>query len=252
MSILFPEHGRIQCSRCFETEWAYQQVEQWQMRNDPTASGSRTPTILVLGFSKGATQADLFDGKDFDRIAFGGEQTRKNLTDILRAVRLLKPDEHADDKIRANETEFHFASLVRCSLARYDHKASIKTGRPTYTTSGELVTKSFEEIPHIIDNCCDQFLKTLPVSVRLIVVFGVSDGYFRKFRQQMKKLHPNGFQDINRVAYRNDLFVWVHLTHPSRGNGTRTAWLYGNSTTTSGMKREMAAQVIEQFGFARN
>src|SRR5205823_5625698 len=159
-------HGRLDCSRCFKNSESFQQLGQWRMRRDPGAWGSTRPKYLVMGFSKGATQADIYANGDFDDVAFGGEITRRNLTNILRKVRLLKPDETVDEKIRATERDFHFASLVRCSLSRYDEKESAKRGHAVYTTYGPLITKSFSEIPHVIDQCTDVFLARLPDSFR--------------------------------------------------------------------------------------
>ncbi len=106
-------------------------------------------------------------------------------------------------------------------------------------------------MPQIIDACTDQFLTTLPDTLRLIVLHGVDDSYVRKFRAQMAKLHPNGFHQINTVAYENKEFVWVHLTHPSKGNGTIGAWLNKDESDTSGRKRVLAARVIRERGFSR-
>ena len=153
-------------------------------------------------------------------MAFGDEITRRNLTNILRKVRLLKPDETVDEKIRATERDFHFASLMRCSLSRYDEKESAKRGHAVYATSGPLITKSFSEIPHVIDQCTDVFLARLPDSLRAIIVLGVTDSYIQSFRKKMRDLHPAGFREINAVAYENSCVLWIHLTHPSRGNGT--------------------------------
>jgi hypothetical protein len=241
----FPTHGRLNCSRCFKNGESIQQIGRWQMKRDPGAWGSARPKYLVLGCSKGATQVNIYANGDFDSVAFGGECTRRNLTNILRKVGLLMPHETVDEKIRAGEKEFHFASLVRCSLSRYDSKNS------AYRTSGPLIIKAFSEVSSVIDNCADAFLTNLPDTLRVILVLGVDNTYIKKFRDKMRGLHPIGFRDINEVAYENERMLWVHLTHPSKGNGTLKAWLTGGANETSGRKRELAFQILRDRGLCR-
>lgn len=248
---LLPIHGRLNCSRCFKDGVLSQKRDQWCMRRDPGAWGSSYPKYLVLGFSKGSTQADIYANGNFDDVAFGGEITRRNLTNILRKVGLLKSGETVDSRICATEKEFHFGSLVRCSLSRYDEQGSSKRGRPVCKTSGPLITKSFSEIPKVIDQCVSSFLARLPNSLRLIIVLGVTDSYIRNIRKKMKELHPDGFREINRVAYENNRLLWVHLTHPSKGNGTLNAWLSSDSDNGSGRKRELAIEALRQKGLCR-
>jgi hypothetical protein len=221
------------------------------MRRDPGAWGSAQPKYLVLGFSKGRTQADIYANGNFDEVAFGGEHTRRNLTNILQTVGLLKPDETVDEKIRATEKDFHFASLVRCSLSRYDQRASAKLGSPVYATSGQLTTKAFSEVRQIIDECTGVFLTNLPESLKAVLVLGVTDAYIKSVREKMRELRPVGFRVLNAVAYENDRVLWVHLTHPSRGNGTLNAWLTSGTNETSGHKRELASQVLRDRGLCR-
>ena len=239
-----PIHGRLNCSRCFKHGESFQQIGQWQMRRDPGAWGSARPKYLVLGFSKGATQADIYANGDFDDVAFGGERTRRNLTSILRKVGLLKPDETVHEKIRATEKDFHFASLVRCSLSRYDAEASEKRGRSVYVTSGRLIAKAFSEVGHVIDECADAFLTRLPDSLKAVLVLGVTDSYIKSVREKMCDLYPSNFRIINAVAYENDRLLWIHLTHPSMGNGTLNRWLTGGIDDASGRKRELAYQTL--------
>lgn len=240
----FPGHGRISCNRCFPKNTLLMPVGAWQVRNDPGAWGSSNPSILVLGFSKGATQTNIYDTGAFDDVAFGG-RSRANLTDILRCVRLLKPNERVDDKIRNGEPDFAFGSLVRCSLARWNAK------KGTYETSGALIKKSFQEIPKILTNCANTFLHSLPARTKLIIMLGVDDGYIRACQNLMQQIHPEGFQAINAVSYGTPEHLWVHLTHPSPGNGTRSEWLSGAPISTSGYKRELAKNTILANGFAR-
>lgn len=246
-----PMHGRLNCSRCFKNGESFRQVDKWRMWRDPGAWGSGNPKYLVLGFSKGATQADIYRKGDFDEVAFGGDRTRRNLTDVLRRVGVLKLNETVDEKISASEKEFHFASLVRCSLSRYDDEASAKRGCPVYTTSGRLISKAFSEVGQVIDTCTSTFLTSLPESLKVVLVLGVTDSYIKNFRRRMQEVHPQGFHVINVVAYEDHRLLWVHLTHPSKGNGTLNAWLTSGSNEPSGRKRELAYQILRARGLCR-
>lgn len=246
---VFPLHGRLTCSNCFTSQTAsVQDIGKWRMRKDPGAWGSSTPKYVVMGFSKGATQADIYATGSFNDVAFGGEVTRRNLTNILKTVGLLRSSEQIDQKIKATEREFHFGSLVRCSMSRYDDKESAKQGVPVYASSGPLVTKSFVEIPEIIDRCAKTFLGAIPKSVKAMIVLGVTDAYVRSFQKKMQALHPEGFRVINKMAYRNNEMLWVHVTHPSRGNGTLNAWLTRGGGDTSGHKRLLAIEALRSVG----
>jgi hypothetical protein len=245
----FPVHGRIVCRLCFHGTGNVRLVRNWKIINDPCAAGGHKPEILVLGFSKGATQAGLYKKEVVGNVMFGGKQTRQNLTAILRAVKLLGENERVDDRIRKGETRFAFASLVRCSLSRVDEKATAPRGRKVFKSSGALITKAFSEIPEIIDNCATRFLKNLPSSVKLIIMLGSSDRYIKHCKQLMKKMHPAGFMELNEVAYRNDRHVWVHLTHPSKGNGTLKAWLHGTRDNTSAIKKQKAEEIVKSINW---
>ncbi|MEW8403485.1 MAG: hypothetical protein AB2689_21730 [Candidatus Thiodiazotropha taylori] len=256
-----PDHGQLNCRICFESDSPIiRPHSKWIVRNDPGSWGSKTPDIVVLGFSKGATQSDIYQNGSFDDVAFGSDETRRNLTNILRRAKLLLPSETSDEKIREAEEEFSFGSLVRCSCARLDEKESARKGRDVYKTSGQLIVKSFSEIPKIIDNCSKMYLVDLPSSVKLVCFLGVTDAYIKNCKSLMRSLYPNGFKEINGIAYKTNQFLCVHLTHPSKGNGTIDAWLntdVANPTEStrkiaSAKKREMAINTIEENSLARS
>ncbi|NVZ07996.1 hypothetical protein HW932_01820 [Allochromatium humboldtianum] len=254
------KHGRLDCRDCFNSPDAtIKPHPKWKLRNDPGSWGSRNPRIMVVGFSKGSTQSDIYQSGNFDDVAFGGQETRRNLTDILRRVKLLSPLETSDQKIKETEQEFYFTSLVRCSCARIDEKESLEKGREVYKTSGELMVKSFKEIPWIISNCTQKYLSSIPSSVDLVCLLGVTDPYIRQCRNLFRFLYPDGFKEIDAVTYRTKNFLCVHLTHPSKGNGTIKAWLNADTRNpsessrkkASAIKREMAINSITTNGLAR-
>lgn len=192
--VQLPVHGPIVCARCFQANQSEKDLGAWHVVNDPGAWGSSNPAILILGFSKGATQAGIYKTGRFDDVAFGG-RSRGNLTAILRRVHLLRPDERVDEKIHVGEKDFAFGSLVRCSLSRKSSNDN------SYKSSGALIVKSFQEVPQILATCAAAFLRPLPERTRLIVMLGVDERYIRECKKFMQRLYPEGFREINAVSY---------------------------------------------------
>ena len=241
---LLPKHGKLDCRLCFSNSSEVNECGKWRIRNDPGAWGTSTPKYLVLGFSKGSTQADIYRNGDFDSVGFGGFETRRNLTNVLRSVGLLHNWEHVDSKFCATEHEFHFASLVRCSLARLNEKKLASSGDRTYQTSGERIVKSFSEVPQYLRNCSTKYLRDLPASVKLVAMLGTDNRYIKNIKALIGSLHPTSFREVNSVSFMASGALWVHLTHPSKGNGHLSAWLKGDQSNTSGGKRNLAAKMI--------
>ena len=63
------------------------------------------PEYLVLGFSKGATQAGFYDHGTFENVAFAGMRPR--LTLALQAVGVLTETESVDEKISNPNSKVH-------------------------------------------------------------------------------------------------------------------------------------------------
>ena len=49
-------HGWLDCWHCYNENKDPFVYNNWELHNDPGYAGSSSPRILVLGFSKGATQ----------------------------------------------------------------------------------------------------------------------------------------------------------------------------------------------------
>ena len=202
----------------------------WNMKNDPGAWGSSKPEVLVLGFSKGSTQANIYEKGDFNDIAFGGP-SRNRLDQALKCVGLLQPSEHVSDMISNNNSKMAFGSLVRCSLTRQDNQDK-------HSCSGALINKSFKEIPDVLNNCVSQYLAVLPEETKLIVLLGVGDAYVKNCRLLLSKIGE--VEEINSVSYKVNDKMFVHLTHPSPANGHFNAWVQGEK------KQKLAALAINQ------
>ena len=239
---MFPKHGRIDCRVCFENDTNLAPLHNdWKMVNDPGAwGGSENPEYLVLGFSKGATQANYYNKGSFEDVAFKGMRPR--LTEALRAVGVLSKTEIIDTKINDSKSNIAFGSLIRCSVSRLDIKASQQKNKEVYSCTGPLIKKSFKEIPDVISSCTDKFLSHLPKSIKVVFLLGNDNGYVKSCRELLKRKFHGDLKEINSMAVTADNRIWVHLAHPSGMNGHFNKWL--NSNEGAGIKRKEAIASI--------
>jgi hypothetical protein len=240
---MLPNHGKIKCTDCYEgTDKEFVKPHpEWQMINDPGAwGGSSQPEFLVLGFSKGSTQAGIYNKGKFEDIAFAGMRPR--LTQALQALGALSSNETVDEKINNPTSNIAFGSLIRCSVSRLDKKASVKAGTAVYGCTGPLITKSFKEIRHVINKCANKFLTEIPNTVKVVFFLGNTDAYVQSCQSLVRGLYPEDFHQINPMAIRANNRLWIHLTHPSGLNGHFKTWL--NANTGSGLKRIQALEVF--------
>ena len=232
-----PAHGRIACRKCFTTDGDVKEVGLWQAVNDPSAWGATEPKVLVLGFSKGFTQATASLGGNFEAIPFKGMRPR--LTSALRRIGMLSESETVETKFSAGETDFAFGSLVRCSLSRLN----AKTGKRACT--GDIMPRAFvEPVQEVVRRCGDTFLSKLPASVRVVVMLGTGDAYMSGCRSLIQSIYGAGFRGINDVAYQTPGVIWVHITHPSGMNGYFNPWIEGNASNPSGNKLVKALEAL--------
>jgi len=231
---MLPEHGKIDCRLCYPADANEATPHRlWRMRNDPGAWGGREPEWLVLGFSKGSTQADYYANGSFDDVAFAGMRSR--LERILKRLGALPSGVSLNDAIANPEGNIAFGSLIRCSVARQDSKAK-------YQCSGSLITKSFKEIPQVIAACTNQFLKHLPDSVKIVVMLGNNSSYVKPCHDLIREMFPEGVEELNEVAVRADGRLWVHVAHPSGANGHFERWM--ESGTGASRKRKLVEAAL--------
>jgi hypothetical protein len=237
-------HGKISCRACFANAQGDVVTPHpaWRMVNDPGAWGSSNPDFLVLGFSKGATQAGIYKKKRFEDIAFAGMRPR--LTQALQAMGVLTDRETSDQKISDPESNVAFGSLIRCSVSRRDEKATAKSGTDVYACTGPLISKSFDEIPNIVRTCALTYLTSLPKSVRIVFFLGNTDSYVKNCQRLIQDMFPGDFFRFNSMAVKADGRFWIHLAHPSRLNGHFNDWLISNSG--AGTKRIEANHAVEE------
>jgi hypothetical protein len=235
---MFPAHGRVDCRMCFANSGRETNPHpKWRMVNDPGAWGSSTPEWLVLGFSKGSTQADVYAKGLFEDIAFAGMRDR--LTRALRHFSIIGPGERVDAYIADPHSRVAFGSLVRCSVSRLQ----VKGGVESYSCTGPIINKSFTEIPQVVRRCTERFLGALPPSLKGVMLLGNGDGYIEAYREVLRRLHNRDFEVLNPVATRAAGIPWIHLSHPSGLNGHFESWLTGDPAS-GGQKRIWAEEAL--------
>jgi hypothetical protein len=197
------------------------------MTNNPLAWGNPAPEVLVLGFSKGPTQAGALANQPHDQIAFRGGRT--SLAKILYHVGLLSaPDSRlVDQAITSRTGRFHFGSLIRCTVERFDKKEATWKG-----TGGGMLDKfvacDFGRV--VLDNCSSRFLGNLPPETKLIVMLGLGTGgnYVAACRQALGRARPGRWRTINDVTYTDDKIVVVHTEHFASQGALLPDWLSGD------------------------
>ncbi|WP_330114360.1 hypothetical protein SA496_20155 [Pseudomonas sp. JS3066] len=228
-----PSHGRVSCSRCHsdiapQFDASKRTEGDWRITANPMSWGSTKPEIVVLGFSKGPTQVGALDFTPHDEIAYKG--SRLNVGKILAHVGLIPTDEpdrlkkHVDQLIADKSGRFHFASLIRCTVERYDRKSASWKG------SGGGMLDKFIETPFgklVTTNCTTTFLRDLPEETRLIIMFGLGTNlnYVASAYRMFRSARPGDWKMINSVAYTDGKITVVHVEHFASQGALIPNWL---------------------------
>ena len=231
IAVDLPKHGRIECTLCHQGQpYLFDKTrtegDGWRITNNPLAWGNSRPEVVVLGFSKGPTQAGALSSVHHDKIAYKGGRT--NLAKILHHIGLLPSSEAqlVDHAISARDGRFHFGSLVRCTVERFDAKRGEWLG-----TGGGMLDKftasSFGS--DIVSRCGSRFLGNLPTETRLVVMLGLgtSGNYVKSCRDLFASVRPGGWQIINDVAYTDGKITVVHTEHFQSQGALIPNWLSG-------------------------
>jgi hypothetical protein len=161
----------------------------------------------------------------------------------MQALSLLDSEDHVGKHINANEKNFHFASLFRCSVSMYDPK------KGDYSKSGGGILEKFlqaVETREIAHNCTENYVKNLPSRTRLVVLLGNSDKYVDGCKSLAERLYPN-VRWLNRVAYTDGSVTWVHCIHAAAQGNHVPRWLSGGESAI-GRKLRPAQEAVEQSG----
>jgi hypothetical protein len=232
---LLPASGRIECAICHRGQsYAFDltrtEDDGWRITDNPLAWGNPSPEILVLGFSKGPTQAGALAKQPHDQIAFRGGRT--NLAKILHHIGLLPApsSELVDRAIADGRGRFHFGSFVHCTVERYDPKEPDPNKRWKGTGGGMLdkfVAHDFGKA--IVEKCATRYLVDLPPETKLIVMLGLGTrgNYVQACRQVFAKARAGHWRTINAVTYTDGKVVVVHTEHFASQGALLPNWLSG-------------------------
>ena len=159
-----PASGRIACSLChakpvvFDETRTERNERDWRITANPLSWGNQRPEVLVLGFSKGPSQAG-----ELRRLPHNGIPYRKGrlqVGKILSHIGLLQPAKPEELKslveraIADTNGRFGWGSLIRCTVERFD------TGRHEWVGSGGMIDQ-FMATPFGQENI-DHMCNSLP------------------------------------------------------------------------------------------
>lgn len=231
-----PCHGRIDCTLCYEGQSvAFDQTRQekdgWRITANPLAWGNVTPEVVVLGFSKGPTQAGALAASLHDEIAYKGG--RLAVGKILAHIDLIPSGDNIALKETVNKLiaersgRFHFGSLVRCTVERHDEKSGQWKGSGGGMLD-KFVATSFGT--SIAGQCSVNFLANLPSKTRLVVMFGLGTrgNYVTEARKLIEKARPGHWSTVNEVAYSDGKVTFVHVEHFASQGALLPNWLGEN------------------------
>lgn len=228
-----PPHGRVECALCHPDQgYAFDvtrtERSNWRITNNPLAWGNSEPEIVVLGFSKGPTQAGALRNTPHDQIAFRSGRT--NLAKILHHVGLLPaPDARLVDRAISDRSgRFHFGSLIRCTVERFDSKKGGWTG-----TGGGMLDKfvAGEFGRSVVTACATRFLTETPKRTKLIVMLGMgtSGNYVAACRRTFAHVRGGPWRTVNEVTYTDGELVIVHTEHFAAQGALLPNWLSGHA-----------------------
>ena len=234
-----PMRGRVDCTRCFPSGTpvdfdATKRVSpdaDWRITSNPLAWGNVEPEILVLGFSKGPTQAGALASEPHDRIAYKG--SRRQVGKILAHIGAVAepPDGDfggmVDCLIADRNGRFHFGSLVRCTVERFDKKKRCWKG-----SGGGMLDRFMDSKfgMEVAGNCASRFLGELPAKTKLVVMFGLGSklNYVSAARKLVETARPGNWRKVNEVAYADGSVTFVHVEHFASQGRLIPDWLGEN------------------------
>lgn len=227
-----PLHGRVNCTKCFKAcdsvrfDTTKRTENDWRITANPLAWGNEDPEIIVLGFSKGPTQAGALASADHDEVAYKGSRT--NVGKILKHVGLLNQSAGEDlselvSRLIANRTgRFHFGSLIRCTVERNANGAWKGSGGGMLD---KFIAKPFGQ--EVSNNCTERFLKNPSKRTKLILMFGMGTklNYIHESFNLYKKVRGGSWKWINEVSYTDGKVTVVHVEHFASQGALIPQWL---------------------------
>lgn len=231
-----PKHGKIKCDKCFINstpifDQEQEECEGWRIKLNPLAWGNQNPEVVILGFSKGPTQAGALTSTPHNEIAYKG--SRLNVGKIMAHVGLIpllpleKLKKRVDELISDPNCKFHFGSLIRCTVEIYDEKTKKWKG-----SGGGMLDKfvATEFGQFVSGNCTKEYLGKLPNSTKLVLMFGLGtkQNYVKEAFKLYNKSRPGKWSWINEVSYTDQKIIVVHVEHFASQGALIPNWLGKN------------------------
>lgn len=228
-------HGWQPCRACHHQTGDVRVEGQWHLRANPGYWGAKEPKVLVLGFSKGATQIAAAAAGAFDSVAFAGMRPR--LQQVLDALGISLDRQTIDEALTTSSQSLGAASLIRCGLS-LERNGKLET-------SGTIMPKAASApfTRQVMKACVARHLDPLPSSVETVVLLGTTDAYLKGVKVLMREQFVD-YREINEVAFTAQGRTWVFAAHPSPANGGFKSWLAGEENSTSGRKKRLAIQAL--------
>lgn len=240
MSTGLPSHGRVNCTRCFPGQApAFDKTHRvdgdWRITWNPLAWGSTEPEVVVLGFSKGPTQAGALECSPHDEIAYRG--ARANVGKILAHIGLIdaRPGvslkERVDQLIADPSGRFHFASLVRCTVTQRVRGETADDAALQWRGTGADMLGGFVATPfgrQVASSCVSRFLGDLPSRTKLVVMFGygAKRSYVYEARRLYEKARPGSWKWVDEgISYTDGRITVVHVEHFRSQGALIPQWL---------------------------
>jgi hypothetical protein len=215
-----PCAGRINCTLCHRGAAIWDQTRTsspdgtWRITANPMAYGNPRPEVLVLGFSKGSSQAGHLARTPHDAVAFRG--ARLAVGKILAHVGLLPAG--SSERLRAavdravadRSGRFGWGSLIRCTVERRSGATWTATGGDML---GRFMASGFGR--DVAMTCGTRFLRDLPEETRLVLLFGLGakQGYVAQAQALITSARPGAWRAVNEVAYTDGRITVVHVEH---------------------------------------
>jgi hypothetical protein len=183
--------------------------------------------VLVLGFSKGPTQAGALATTPHNEIAY--KKGRPNAYKILARVGLVPPSDQPGEAmgrlIADRNGAFGFGSLIRCTVERWDANGKEWKG------SGGGMLDRFAATPlgrQVVSRCATRFLADLPQETRLVVMFGMGTdrNYVRESARVIGAVRRRpGWRVYDDVSYGDEEVTFVHVEHFASQGALVPNWL---------------------------
>lgn len=183
-----------------------------------------------------------------NEIAFKGGRT--NIGKIFAHIGLIESnllttlDEQISALIQNPHGRFHFGSLIRCTVERFDNKSG------TWKGSGggmldKFIKTSFGQ--KIVNKCTENHLGNLPSKTKLVVMFGLGTklNYVNECFKLYGKTITGKWKWLNEVTYSNGDITVVHVEHFQSQGAHISNWLGINDHPRSVYGKMARSSVIK-------